>query len=78
MTNETKEQLFPLTFAGAALFYGWAIVSLWVGPYWGLSGGWYLIVGVLPAFFGVLSTVAALLLHMDLQENDSSRPEDFL
>jgi len=78
MTDETKEWLFPLTFAGAALFYGWAIVSLWVGPHWGLSGGRYLIVGVLPAFVGVLCTVAALLLHMDLQERDSTNRDDFL
>ena len=77
MTDETKERLFPLTFAGAALFYGWAIVSLWVGPHWGLTGGWYMIVGVLPALVGVLCTVAALLLHMDLQDSDSTNRDDF-
>jgi hypothetical protein len=78
MTNETKQQLFPWVFAGAALFYGWAVISLWLGPSWGFSGGFYMVVGVMPAFFGVLLTVAALLLHMDIQENDSSgRRSDF-
>lgn len=78
MTDETKEQLFPITFAAAAFFYAWAIISLWVGPHWGMSGGWYLITGVLPAFFGVLSTITALLLHLEIQENDSTNRDDFL
>lgn len=78
MKKETKERLFPLTFAAAALLYSWATIALWVGPRWGLSGGWYLIVGVLPAFVGVLCTIAALLLHLDLRENDSTNRDDFL
>lgn len=77
MKDETKETLFPVTFVGAALFYSWAIVSLWMGPTWTLSGFWYLVVGVLPAFLGVLCTVLALALHMELQESDSTNREDF-
>lgn len=77
MTDETKETLFPVTFAGAALFYSWAIVSLWLGPTWSLSGPWYLVVGVLPAFIGVLCTVSALALHIEIQESDSTNQEDF-
>lgn len=72
MTNETKERLFNWTFAGAAFFYAWAIVSLWLGPRWALSGSLYLVVGVLPAFFGVLCTVSALALHIDLEDRDST------
>ena len=72
MTDETKKRLFNWTFAAAAFFYAWAIVSLWVGPRWALSGGWYLVVGVLPAFFGVVCTVTALALHIDLQDHDST------
>jgi hypothetical protein len=77
MTNEKKHKLFPWLFAGAALFYGWAVISLWLGPSWGFSGRFYMLIGVLPAFFGVLSTVGALLLHMDIQEGDSGRRSDF-
>ncbi|MFB6230272.1 MAG: hypothetical protein ABEL04_03875 [Salinibacter sp.] len=76
MKDETKQTLFPLTFAAAALFYAWAIVSLWVGPSWSLSGLQYLVVGVIPAFLGVVCTVLALALHIELQESDSTGNED--
>lgn len=77
MTDEMKQTLFSWFFAGAALFYGWAIVSLWVGPQWGLSGVRFLVVGVTPAFLGVVCTVLALALHIDLQESDSTNTGDF-
>jgi hypothetical protein len=77
MTDETKQTLFPWTFAGATLFYGWAIVSLWLGPTWSVSGSWYLLVGVIPAFLGVLCTVVTLALHVDIQESNSTNREDF-
>jgi len=72
MKDKTKQTLFPLTFMGATLFYAWAIVSLWIGPSWNLSGPQYLVVGVIPAFLGVVCTVMALALHIELQEGDSS------
>jgi hypothetical protein len=72
MTDETKQTLFSWFFAGATLFYGWAIVSLWMGPRWIHSGTWYLIVGVIPAFIGVVCTVSAIALHIELQESDST------
>jgi hypothetical protein len=50
MTNDTKETLFPITYASAVFFYAWAIISLWVGPDRGLTGDWYLVLGVIPAF----------------------------
>ncbi|PSQ97192.1 MAG: hypothetical protein BRD53_03485 [Bacteroidetes bacterium SW_7_64_58] len=70
-------QMHSLTFAGAAFFYSWAIVSLWIGPSWALSGPRYLIVGVIPAFLGVVCTVFALALHMEIQESDSTNRDDF-
>jgi len=72
MTHDTKEALFPITFGAAALFYAWAIVALWVGPTWNLSGTRYLLLGVLPAFLGVTCTVLALALHLELQDGDSA------
>ena len=72
MTRDTKEALFPVTFGAAALFYSWAIVALWMGPTWSLSGRWYMLVGVLPAFLGVTCTVMALALHLELQDGDSA------
>lgn len=77
MTNEMKQTLFNWSFGGATFFYLWAIVSLWLGPSWALSGVRYLIVGVLPAFFGVVCTVSALALHIDIQDHDSSNSGDF-
>jgi hypothetical protein len=72
MTDETKQTLFSWCFAGATLFYGWAVISIWMGPRWGLSGARYMIVGVLPAFLGVVCTVLSLVLHIDLQDSDST------
>ncbi|MCS3626759.1 hypothetical protein GGP53_000332 [Salinibacter ruber] len=72
MTNDTKETLFPITYASAVFFYAWAIISLWVGPDRGLTGDWYLALGVIPAFLGVTSTVMALALHLELQDGDSA------
>lgn len=77
MTDETKQTLFNWFFAGATLFYGWAVVSLWMGPQWGLSGIRYLVIGVIPAFFGVVCTVMALSLHIDLQDSDSTNTGGF-
>jgi hypothetical protein len=77
MADETKQSLFSWFFAGAALFYGWAIASLWVGPRWGLSGTRYMVIGVLPAFLGVVCTVLALALHIDLQDSDSTSTGGF-
>lgn len=73
MTHDTKQKLFPIAFGCAALFYAWAIVALWMGPSWNLSGITYLLVGILPAFLGVLSTVSALALHLDLQDDSTNR-----
>jgi hypothetical protein len=72
MTHDTKEALFPVTFGAAAFFYAWAIVALWMGPSWNLSGNWYMLVGVLPAFLGVTCTVMALALHLELRDGDSA------
>jgi len=72
MTNDTKETLFPITYASAIFFYAWAIISLWVGPDRGLTGDWYLLLGVIPAFLGVTSTVMALALHLELRDEDSA------
>lgn len=72
MTHDTKESLFPVVFGAAALFYSWAIVALWVGPAWNLSGNWYMLVGVLPAFLGVTCTVLSLALHLEIQDGDSA------
>ena len=77
MTDDTKQTLFSWFFAGATLFYGWAIVSLWVGPRWDLTGARYLVVGVIPAFLGVVCTVFALALHIDIQDHDSTNTGDF-
>ncbi len=77
MTNETKQTLFSWFFAGAVLFYGCAIVSMWVGPRWNLTWARYLVVGVIPAFLGVVCTVAALALHIDIQDQDSTNTGDF-
>jgi hypothetical protein len=72
MTRDTKEALFPVTFGAAAFFYAWAIVALWMGPSWNLSGHRYMLVGVFPAFLGVTCTVMALALHLELQNGDSA------
>ena len=72
MTNDTKETLFPITYASAVFFYSWAIISLWVGPDQGMSGDRYLVLGVIPAFLGVTSTVMALALHLDLRDGNSA------
>ena len=73
MSDASKQWLFTVSFVGAVLFYSWAVVSLWLGPRWGVSIGQYGLVGVLPALLGVLCTVAALALHLDLRERD---PDD--
>lgn len=77
MIGINKITLFRLSFVGAAILYSWAIVSLWIGPRWSLSGPLYLFTGVLPAFFGVLCTISALALHLEIQEDDSASSGDF-
>jgi hypothetical protein len=71
MTDKTKRLLFTASFVAAAIFYAWAIFSLWLGPVWEFSIRRYGLIGVLPAFFGVLCTVAALALHLELRDHDS-------
>ncbi|MFB6273522.1 MAG: hypothetical protein ABEL51_11570 [Salinibacter sp.] len=75
MTDETKRTLFTGSFVAAAIFYAWATFSLWLGPVWKISWVKYGLIGVLPAFLGVLCTIAALALHLELRDHDSSGPK---
>lgn len=72
MTDTTKRTFFRASFGGAALLYAWSIGVLWVGPQWSVSGPRYLLLGVGPAFLGVVCTVGALALHIDLREEDAT------
>lgn len=71
-----KQTLFRLSYGGAALFYVWAIGALWIGPAQRLSGTRYLLIGVLPALFGVVCTITAFALHVQIREDDSKGSGD--
>lgn len=70
MTEAKKDKLFQLTFWGAGLLYVWALFVFWMAPQWGLSGWTYYLMGVLPAFGGVVSLAVSLGLYVDLQKDD--------
>jgi len=69
MTDQQKETLFQVSYWGAGLLYVWALYVFWMAPEWQLSGRTYYLMGVLPAFLGVVALATALGLYMDLYQD---------
>lgn len=70
MTDDQKERWFRISFWSAAVLYAWGFVIMWIGPEWGLSGGTFYLVGVLPTVVAVFAMSTALGLYMDLRGKD--------
>jgi len=68
MTERQKEILFQVSYWGAAFLYVWALYVFWMAPEWQLSGRSYYLLGILPAFLGVVALATALGLYMDLYQ----------
>jgi hypothetical protein len=70
MSQIDNERWFQISMWSAAVLYLWSIFMIWMGPEWGLSGGTFYVMGVLPAVLGVFALCTAVGLHMDISKQE--------